>query len=127
MKQPALHAAAQGGTADALGKLLGAGADANARGECGETALMLAAARGRLDVIGMLIERGADANAVTDFGNTAMMYAAARGQLDAVRALIGRGGRIDHKNKYGLGVADWAKWSEREGEILTLLDMPAPT
>jgi ankyrin repeat protein len=126
MKPSALLSAAQGGNRDALARLLGAGADVNEKGNGGETALMLAAAHGRLDVIGMLIERGADVNAPTDVGNTALMFAAARGQLDAMRALIERGALVGHKNKYGLGAADWAKWSEREGEILDLLGAPAP-
>jgi ankyrin repeat protein len=121
MKLPALHAAAQTGTHDALARLLAEGADVNARSAGGETALMLAAARGRLDAIGLLIERGADVNAVTDAGNTALMLAAARGQVDAVQALLARGARADHRNKFGLGAADWAKWSEREGDLLALL------
>jgi ankyrin repeat protein len=121
MKLPALHTAAQAGPYAALERLLSEGADVNARSSAGETPLMLAAARGRLDVIGLLIDRGADVNAVTDAGNTALMLAAARGQVDAARALMERGARTDHRNKFGLGVADWAKWSQRHGELLTLL------
>jgi ankyrin repeat protein len=126
MKQPDLHAAALGGSTEALGRLLDAGADANEKGECGETALMLAAARGRADIVAMLVDRGADVNAATDFGNTALMYAAARGQIDAIRALLERGALSGHKNKYGLGFADWAKWTERESEILEMPGTPAP-
>jgi uncharacterized protein len=121
MKLPALHAAAQIGTYAALTQLLSAGADVNARSSGGETPLMLAASRGRLDIIDLLIERGADVNAATEAGNTALMLAAARGQVDAARALIERGARADHRNKFGLGAIDWAKWSERQGELLTLL------
>jgi ankyrin repeat protein len=126
MKLPALHAAAQTGTHDALTRLLAEGADLNARSPGGETALMLAAARGRVEVIDLLLERGADVNAATDAGNTALMLAAARGQVDAVRALLAHGARADHRNKFGLGAADWAKWSERQGELHDLLgDAPA--
>ena len=121
MNLPALHAAAQTGTCAALAQLLSQGADVNARGSGGETALMLAASRGRLDIMGLLIERGADVNAATDAGNTALMLAAARGQVDAARALLERGASTDHRNKFGLGAADWAKWSDRQGELLTLL------
>src|SRR5689334_3674255 len=121
MKLPVLHAAAQAGSDDALSRLLAEGADVNARSTGGKTALMLAAARGRLDAIGLLIERGADVNAATDAGNTALMLAAARGQVDAVRTLIERGARKDHRNKFGLGAADWAKWSDRQPELLALL------
>lgn len=121
MKLPALHAAAQAGSYAALERLLSEGADVNARTSAGETPLMLAAARGRLDAIGLLIDRGADVNAATDAGNTALMFAAARGQVDAVRALIESGARADHRNKFGLGAADWAKWSDRHGDLLTVL------
>ena len=126
MKLPALHAAAQTETHDVLARLLAEGADVNARSGGGETALMLAAARGRLDVIGFLIERGADVNAATDAGNTALMLAAARGQVDAVKTLLDRGARAEHRNKFGLGAADWAEWSERQSELLDLLGI-APT
>jgi ankyrin repeat protein len=120
MKLPALHAAAQTGAYATFARLVGEGADVNARSESGETALMLAAARGRLEFMSLLIERGADANAATDAGNTALMFAAARGQVDAARLLLDRGARADHLNKYGLGAADWAKWSERQPELLAL-------
>jgi hypothetical protein len=120
MKLPALHAAAQTGTYTAFARLVAEGADVNTRSESGETALMLAAARGRLEFMGLLIERGADANAATDAGNTALMFAAARGQVDAARLLLDRGARADHVNKYGLGAADWARWSERQSELLAL-------
>ncbi len=87
---------------------------------------MLAAARGSAAIVAMLVDRGADVNAATDFGNTALMYAAARGQVDAVRVLLQRGALSGHKNKYGLGFVDWAKWSDRESEILAMLETPAP-
>lgn len=121
MKLPDLHAAAQSGTCAAISQILDRGADVNARASGGETPLMFAAARGKLDAIGLLIERGADVNAVSDAGNTALMLAAVRGQVDAVRALIERGARKDHRNKFGLGATDWARWSDRQPEVLTLL------
>ena len=120
MKLPALHTAAQTGTYAAFARLVAEGTDVNARSEQGETALMLAAARGRLEFIDLLLDRGADVNAVTDAGNTALMFAAARGQVDAARLLLGRGARAGHLNKYGLGAGDWAKWSERQSELLAL-------
>jgi ankyrin repeat protein len=120
MTLPTLHAAAQTGPYATFARLIAEGADVNARSAAGETALMLAAARGRLEFMGLLIERGADANAATDAGNTALMFAAARGQVDAARLLLDRGARPDHVNKYGLGAADWAKWSDRQSDLLAL-------
>ena len=125
MKLPPLHAAAQTGTHTAFARLVAEGADVNARAESGETALMLAAARGRLEFMGLLIDRGADVNAATPAGNTALMFAAARGQVDAARMLVQHGANAGHVNKYGLGAADWAKWSERQPELLAMFGTAA--
>jgi uncharacterized protein len=124
MKQLPLHLAAQAGDAAAILRLIEAGTDPNQKGDGGERPLMRAAANGATAALEALLDRGAEIDAVTDAGNTALMFAAARGQLDAVRLLIGRGARTDHKNRYGLGAADWAQWSTRAGEILPLLDTP---
>jgi hypothetical protein len=53
------------------------------------------------------------------------MLAAARGRVDAVQKLIERGADGAHKNRYGLGAADWAKWSDRQDAVLGLLESAA--
>lgn len=124
MKPPALLNAARFADCAAVARLLDAGTDPNERGLYGETALMAAAARGAVEIAALLLARGADVNAATDVGNTPLMLAAARGRVDAVRLLLERGARSDHKNKYGLGAADWARWSEHSEAVLTLLNAP---
>jgi ankyrin repeat protein len=124
MNHAQLFAAAQAGDSQALLRLLDGGTDPNQKGDAGERALMRAAANGGIDAINTLLERGADVNATTDAGNTALMFAAARGQIEAIRVLTAHGARTDLKNKYGLGAADWARWSDRINEILPLLDAP---
>lgn len=124
MKQLPMHLAAQVDDAKAIQRLLDAGADPDQADDGGERPLMRAAANGAIGAMTVLLDRGAGVDAVTDAGNTALMFAAARGQIDAVRLLIGRGASTGHRNKYGLGAADWAQWSPRINEILPLLDAP---
>ena len=90
-------------------------------GPGGETPLMRAAARGHTEIVQRLLAKGARVDATTDVGNTALMFAAARGRVEMLRLLMTSGARPDHRNKYGLGPADWAKWSEREHEVIALL------
>jgi len=124
MKPLSLHLAAQVDDADAILRLLDAGADPDQADNGGERPLMRAAANGAIAAMTVLLDRGAKVDAVSNAGNTALMFAAARGQIDAVRMLIERGANTGHKNKYGLGPADWAQWSTRINEILPLLDSP---
>jgi len=51
--------------------LLGRGADVNARGASGETALMIAAAGGRTPIVRVLLAAGASADAKDSQGRTA--------------------------------------------------------
>ena len=121
MSSSELLAKAETGDTAAVDRLLAANATPDQPGPGGETALMRAAARGHNDVIQRLLAKGARVDAVTDVGNTALMFAAARGRVDTLRLLMASGARPDHRNKYGLGPADWAKWSEREPEVVALL------
>ncbi|HEX6980563.1 MAG TPA: ankyrin repeat domain-containing protein [Alphaproteobacteria bacterium] len=121
MTKPEIFAAAQAGDRDSVMRLLDAGADPDARASGGETALMAAAARGAVDIMEILVARGADVNATTDAGNTALMLAAARGRTEALRFLLVHGAGRDHRNRFGLGAADWAKWSDRSADVLALL------
>ena len=122
MQEPELLTAAGNGDIAAVARLLGANADPNARGVGGESALMRAAGRGAIEVIESLLARGAEVNATSDVGNTALMFAAARGHRAAVRLLLSQGAARDHRNKYGLGPRDWAKWPANSDEIQTLLE-----
>lgn len=116
-----LLAKAEAGDMAAVDRLLASDASPDQPGPGGETALMRAAARGHAEIVQRLLARGARVDAVTDVGNTALMFAAARGRVEMLRLLMNSGARPDHRNKYGLGPADWAKWSEREHEIVALL------
>lgn len=121
MADPELIVKAEAGDAAGVARLLASGLAVDAPAQGGETALMRAAARGHLDVLERLLAGGAKIDAVSDAGNTALMFAAARGRVDALQLLLAKGARPDHRNKFGLGAADWAKWSERQREIVALL------
>jgi len=69
-------------------KLLGEGADANAKDKAGWTALIWAAYFGRTDTARALLEKGADVNAQGKDGMTALMNAASADYRDIVHSLL---------------------------------------
>ena len=87
-----LHLAAEAGAADALARLIEAGADVNAVAAAGTTPLMLAAAAGDSRIVQQLLDKGADPNAKESaHGQTPLMFAAARDRADVVALLLARG------------------------------------
>jgi ankyrin repeat protein len=68
-----LHYAANRGDAAEVARLLAAGADVNAKGNCGQTPLHLAATAA---VANLLLEHGADLNAMSDFTTTFNIFRA---------------------------------------------------
>ena len=67
--------------------LLEAGADVNARGESGYTALMDASGKGHTGVVRILVEAFADVDAYDKNRLTALMLAAMMGHTDVVNFL----------------------------------------
>src|SRR5205085_10021283 len=69
--------------------LLARGADVNARGNNGGTALLFAASRGGDDsLVNALLAKGADVNAHNDAGLTPVILAAAYGRISTLDALF---------------------------------------
>jgi ankyrin repeat protein len=88
-------------------RLLGEGADVNARDEQGATPLMLAASAGDLEMVNALLAAGAAVNARTESGWTALskaVYSAElkRGFADVAQALIAAGADIEAPIGYGV-------------------------
>ncbi|WP_176065611.1 ankyrin repeat domain-containing protein [Piscinibacter koreensis] len=83
---PIVQAAANGDM-PALLALLDAGADPNARGTGGRTALMEAARAGRFAIVRALLVHGADKALADDAGRTAFDEAVARGHVDLIALL----------------------------------------
>ena len=113
------------GDRGALGALLEAGVDANARDRWGATALYHAAAKGDEAAVRLLLAHGADTNTTSNVGNSPLMAAAGRGHAAVVRLLLQHGTDPGVRNKWGLGAADWAKWAPEPAEVLALLHATA--
>lgn len=84
--------AARAGEVEQIGSALAHGADANAAGEQGITALMYAAASGHPEAVRRLVEADADVNAPAGPNRiTALRIAVAAGSADAARHLLAAG------------------------------------
>ena len=79
--EPSLKDVARNGNVDAVQVLLEAGADVQAKGRRGLTALMTASYPGHSDIVQFLLEAGADVQARSTEGTTALMFAAGQGQI----------------------------------------------
>jgi ankyrin repeat protein len=86
-----MKSAVKAGDSQALGALLDAGADVNARDEHGQTALMNAARDGHTDVVRLLISRGADLNHTAKYNLSAVMLAVVNGR-DAIVGILADAG-----------------------------------
>ncbi len=95
-----LEAAESNDSAGALAALK-AGADANARGDDGATALIWAAYNGDAELAKRLISAGADVEARNDFGAFALSEAAMTGSAPVIDALLAGGAKVDGANAEG--------------------------
>ena len=96
-----LLAAALAGDTDALEAALDAGADIEARGEGGMTALVIATKADDVDAARVLIEAGADVNAQDDIQDSAYLYAGARGHDEILRLTLSHGADLTSTNRFG--------------------------
>jgi ankyrin repeat protein len=91
-------------------KLIGSGADVNARDGNQETPLHFAVRDYRPDVVKLLIANGADVEARDVHGNTPLFRAVfeSRGRGDLIRLLLTRGADKTVQNKHGVSPVDLA-------------------
>ena len=101
---------------------LRAGADVNARGPGGDTALILAAINGRANVIPLLLKAGADVNARDKDGMTPLMSAVGvYGRAAVIPLLLKAGADVNARDKDGNTARDLAA-GKSKSEIISLLD-----
>ncbi|MFJ4175510.1 ankyrin repeat domain-containing protein [Microbacterium sp. NPDC089696] len=101
---PDLLVAATTGDADAVRAALDAGADIEARGDGGMTALVMATKADHVEAARTLIEAGADVNAKDDIQDSAYLYAGARGHDEILRLTLDHGADLASTNRDGDGV-----------------------
>lgn len=95
-----IEAAEQGDRAAAL-RLLAAGADPNAPGPDGTTAVMWAAAHDDVELVRALIGAGAEITRQNQFGTSALIEAAIIGSAPVIDALLDAGADPDGRNPEG--------------------------
>jgi ankyrin repeat protein len=91
------------------------GADVNAQGDRGWTALMYAVRAGDVELVSTLLDRGADVNAQTDNGETALVQAASRGDEAVVELLLDAGADVNATTEHGSSALYFAVRAGHEG------------
>jgi ankyrin repeat protein len=94
-------AVARRGDADAVRTLVSSGADPDARGKDGRTALMLAAESGQVETVQALVDSRAKLDEQTLRGDTALAFAARSDHREAVRILLRAGASPRVKDSHG--------------------------
>jgi hypothetical protein len=97
-----LHRLVEQGDSQALIAALTNGADVNAAGHIGMTALMLAIAKQDLATTQLLLRHGADPELTDDFNQTSLEHAVDNDFVEGVRLLLGLGVDRGYKPKYPL-------------------------
>lgn len=97
----ALRNAANSGGLSAVRVLVAAGANVDAEGDDGETALMLSAAAGHLEIVRFLVERGATLDAKHSNGCTPLIVSARNGELAVVEFLVNHGAKLNERDENG--------------------------
>ncbi len=99
--QVLFHAASRGNR-DLVKLLLNNGANVNAKGTNGHTALMLASIKeSNTEMVKFLLDSGANVNAANRGGKTALMYASKQGNKEIVQLLLDKGANANAKSTNG--------------------------
>ena len=96
-----LNPSRQNGDIAAVQRALGQGANIEAKGPLGDTALIVAASYDKVDVVGLLLQRGAKIEARGDSSFTALIDAASSGNADVVKLLLQKGANIEAADMMG--------------------------
>jgi hypothetical protein len=96
-----LFSAASSGDTAAAARLLGEGADVDAKNNQGDTALLLAVKSGKIDTARLLIEKGANIEAKNNVGETALIAACTSGHAEIAQLLVEKGAATDARDDGG--------------------------
>lgn len=121
---PLLLLAVQKKNLEMASLLLDHGADVDAQGHKGATALIIAVNLDRRDMVGLLLSKGADINAQMDDGKTALMWAVLHRNKDMVSLLISLGADPSIADKRGSNAVQYAKQKEDKNIIKQVEDAP---
>ncbi len=105
----------------AVEKLLGQGADPNAKDGNGKSLLALAVIDDHNEIARALLKKGADVNAADAKGKTPLMEAVIEGHLGAVRLLLDNGAAVDAVDNNKMTALSHANQNGR-GEIAKALE-----
>jgi ankyrin repeat protein len=105
--------------------LLNQGADVNAKGDTGMTALMYAAMYGELETAKILIDRGADVQYRDEHGMTPLLAGCMMGHADIVKLLLDKGVNLDGRSGIGTTPLMSAALYNRIEVVRLLLDRGA--
>lgn len=100
--------AAGDGDVATVQNLLAAGAEVNAAGAYGKTALIAAAAGGHIEIVRLLLRHGAHVNAQKSDGFSALISAVFFGHEAVVRVLLEHGADVSVKDQTGATAHSWA-------------------
>ncbi|MFF2243114.1 ankyrin repeat domain-containing protein [Arthrobacter sp. NPDC058130] len=93
--------AAKANDAGAVGELIKAGGNVNAKDAIQDSAFLYAGAEGFNEVLQLTLAAGADVRSTNRYGGTALIPASEHGHVDTVRILIAAGVPVNHVNKLG--------------------------
>ncbi len=87
---------------EAVKELIKTGANVNAIGKYGQTAIVEASCLGNLNIVNELIRAGANVNAVNKYGHsTALIEASCYGHIEIIKKLIDAGANTNAVNEWG--------------------------
>ena len=121
----ALHWASYHAEPAAVRKLVGAGADVNARTDIGVTPLWLAAQNGNVDIVRTLLAAEADPNVILRSGETVLMTASMAGDGEVVRALLIAGADPNPAVTREQTALMWAANNGHAGAVAALIEYGA--
>ena len=102
------------------------GADLDARGAQGRTALLIATRANDVETARVLIEAGADVNLKDDIQDSPYLYAGAEGLDDILRLTLAHGADVRSTNRYGGTALIPASERAHRSTIRMLLDAGVP-